>query len=113
MRPRWCAVLTEARKQSLFGRDFAQFYERMEHHILQANAKSFGFPLPVLRDAVSAYRMQRVLVLHGEAAPTEHPSRGVVAGSAIATYLVKLYGLLVLDNVVRLHPPGGARCFYR
>ena len=46
-------------------RDFAQFYERMEHHILQANAETFGFPLPILRVAVSAYKMQRVLVLHG------------------------------------------------
>ena len=81
--------------------DFAQ---RMEHHILQANAETFCFPLPVLRVAVSAYKMPRVLVLHGEAAPTGHPSRGVVAGCAIATYLVKLYCLLVLDNVVRLHP---------
>ena len=85
-------------------RDFAQFYERMEHHILQANAEMFGFPLPVLRVAVSAYKMQRVLVLHGEAAPTGYPSRGVVAGCAIATYLVKLYCLPVLDSVVRLHP---------
>ena len=80
-------------------RDVAQFYERMEHHILQANAETFCFPLPVLRVAVSAYKMQRVLVLHGEAAPTGHPSRGVVAGCAIATYLVKLYCLPVLDNV--------------
>ena len=48
--------------------------------------------------------MQRVLVLHVEAAPTGHLSRGVVAGCAIATYLVKLYCLPVLDNVVRLHP---------
>ena len=84
--------------------DFARFYERMEHHILQANAETFCFPLLVLRVAVSAYKMQRVLVLHGEAAPTGHPSRGVVAGCAIATYLVKLYGLPVLDNVVRRHP---------
>ena len=49
-------------------RDFAQLYVRMEHHILQANRETFGSPLPVLRVAVSAYRMQRVLVLHGEAA---------------------------------------------
>ena len=53
----------------------------------------FGFPLLVLRVAVSAYKMQRVLVLHGEAAPTGYPSRGVVTGCAIATYLVKLYCL--------------------
>ena len=54
---------------------FAQFYERMEHHILQANAEAFCFPLPVLRVAVSAYKMQRVLVLRGEAAPTGHASK--------------------------------------
>ena len=54
-------------------RDIAQCYECMEHHILQAYAETFGFPLPVLRVAVSACRMQRVLVLHGEAAPTGHP----------------------------------------
>ena len=44
-----------------------------------------------------------MLVLHGEAAPTGHTSRRVVAGCAIATYLVKLYCLPVLDSVVRLH----------
>ena len=49
-------------------RDFAKFYDRMEHHILQANPETFCFPLLVLRVAVSAYKMQRVLVLHGEAA---------------------------------------------
>ena len=37
-------------------RDFAQFYERMEHYILQANAETFCFPLPVLRVAVPAYK---------------------------------------------------------
>ena len=57
-------------------REFAQFYERMEHHILQANAETFCFPLPVLRVAVSACKMQRVLVLHGEAAPTGHTIKG-------------------------------------
>ena len=36
--------------------------------------------------------------------PLDTPSREVVAGCAIATYLVKLYCLLVLDNVVRLRP---------
>ena len=51
-------------------RDFAQFYECMEHHMLQANAETFCFPLPVLRVALPAYKMQRVLVLHGEAAGT-------------------------------------------
>ena len=35
-------------------RDFAQYYESMEHHILQANAETFCFPLPVHRVAVSA-----------------------------------------------------------
>ena len=85
-RPRWNAVSTKVRKQSPFG------------WILHS------CPFPVLRVAVSAYKMQRVLVLHGGAVPTGHPSRGVVAGCAIATYLVKLYCLPVLDNVVRLHP---------
>ena len=35
--------------------------------------------------------------------PTGYPSRGVVAGCAIATYLVKLFCLPVLDEVVRQH----------
>ena len=88
MRPLWSAVKTEARKPSQFeGAGSAQFFERMEHHILRANAETFGFPLPVLRVAVPVYRMQRVLALHGEAA-----------------CLVKLYCLPVLDNVVRLLP---------
>ena len=46
---------------------------RNKPFILQATAETFGFPLLVLRVAVSAYRMQRGLVLHGEAAPTGHP----------------------------------------
>ena len=32
-------------------RDLAQFYEHKEHHILQANAETFCFPLPVLQVA--------------------------------------------------------------
>ena len=82
---------TKVRKRSQFG------------GILH-NSMSTWSPFPVLRVAVSAYKMQRVLLLHGEAAPTGHPSREVVAGCAIAIYLVKLYCLRVLDNVVRLHP---------
>ena len=48
--------------------------------------------------------MQRVLVLHGEAATTGYSSRGVVAGCTIETSLVKLCCLLDLDKVVRLRP---------
>ena len=36
-------------------RDFAQFDERMEDHILQNSAEIFGFLLLVLRVAVSAF----------------------------------------------------------
>ena len=85
-------------------RDFAQFYERMEHHILQANAETFGFPLSVLRVAVSALQNAACVSSMVRQPPLEYPSRGVVAGCAIVTYLVKLYCLPVLDSVVRLHP---------
>ena len=75
-----------------FWRDFAQ-----APHPPSQRGNLFELPF-------SAYKMQRVLVLHGEAASTGHHSKGVVAGCAIATYLVKLYCLLVMDNVVRLYP---------
>ena len=98
-----CRAASEQETVSVW-RDFAQFYERKEHQILERNAFTFHFPLPVLRVSLAAYQMQRVLVLHGEVTPTGYPTRGVVAGCAIATYLVKLYCLPVLDKVVKLHP---------
>ena len=84
--------------------DFAHFYERIEHRILWLRGRCFKFPLPLLRVAISAYQVQRVLVLHGEAATTGYPSRGVVAGCVMATYLGKLCCLSVLGNVVRVTP---------
>ena len=101
-RSRWNAVSAKARKQSQFGGILHN--SKSAWSTTSSKPETFCFPLPVLRVAVSAYKMQRVLVLHGEAAPTRHTSRRVVAGCAIATYLVKLYCLPVLDNVVRLHP---------
>ena len=99
-RSRWNAVSAKARKQSQFGGILHSSKSAWSTTSSKPTRKPFSFPLPVLRIAVSAYKMQRVLVLHGDAAPTGHTSRRVVAGCAIATYLVKLYCLPVLDNVV-------------
>ena len=66
-RPRWNVVLTEARKHSQFGWTLPSS--------MSARSTTSSKPTQKLSVVVSAYRMQRVLVLHGEAAPTEHHSR--------------------------------------
>ena len=83
-------------------RNFAQLYERVTHDMLQNNAEIFGFRLLVLRVAVSACSMQRVLVLHGEAAPTG--PRGEWLLDVPSPPAWSLYCLPVLDNFVRRHP---------
>ena len=70
----------------------------MEHHILQANAQTFGFLCLSFELPCQATECNACWSSMARQPPTGRPSRGVVVGSAIATYLVKLYCLLVFGQ---------------
>ena len=98
MRPRWCAVLTEARKQSQFGGTLHSSMSAWNTTSSKPTQKlsvslCLSFEMPCQPTECNAYWSSMA-----RQPPTKHPSRGVVVGSAIATYLVKLYGLLVFGQ---------------
>ena len=58
----------------------------------------------VIRCAIQAYRMARILAARRTVRVVGHAQQGVVAGCALATFLVKLYCLPACDHVTKWHP---------
>ncbi len=91
---------------AVLGEDIQAFFESIDREQLAEEAKALGFPLPVLRAALSAYAMARMLTIQGRVAREMHPTRGVVAGCPLAMTLVKVYYLRALDKFTADAPRG-------
>ena len=84
--------------------DVAAFYESIDWDILWEEAGALGFPLSVLRVALTLYGMPRYVRLGPYSAQPRVATRGVVAGCSLATTVVKIYLLRRLDAWVGRHP---------
>ncbi len=86
--------------------DLESFYESLSRDRLLEEAEALNFPLPIVRACLAMYAGPRMLLLQGQAARELHPTRGIIAGCAIATTLVNIYYMRAFDNLVKQLPEG-------
>ncbi len=84
--------------------DLRKFYERVPHGLVLKKAVAHKFPLTVALLAVGQYRGRRRIGVSRCLTEAVTTSQGIVAGCALATTLVKVILLDVLDEVLRAHP---------
>jgi len=71
--------------------DIAKCYENVEHATLQQQATLQGYPLQILRISLASYRWRRLLLCeYDTTSEAIFPVKGIVAGSAHATYEIAL-----------------------
>jgi len=71
--------------------DIANCYENVKHATLQQQATLQGYPLQILRISLASYRWQRLLLCeYDTTSEAIFPARGIVAGSAHATFEIAL-----------------------
>ena len=79
-------------------------YERSGHHRLVAHALRLGFPNPLVRVAIRAYRLPRVLSHNGVCALGAWPTSCVIAGRTLASTFAKVAVIEGGDQWVLAHP---------
>ncbi len=84
--------------------DLAKAFEVVDHAVLTREAIAVGFPLPLLRLSLAAYRLPRALVLDGCYSSIVDPLRGITAGSGTATVELKVMLMRLLDRIEADHP---------
>ncbi len=85
--------------------DMAAFYEGIERERLLARAWALGFPPAIIKLALAAYSVPRMLTLGGILSQCLHSTVGVVAGCGFANVLVKVYTLTEFDFMLTRLPP--------
>ncbi len=86
--------------------DMEAFYETIDRDVLLAEAAALGFPTCVVRACLAAYAAPR-MVSHGSAVAREvFATRGIIAGCAFATSLVKVFYLRRLRQAKAEMPRG-------
>ncbi len=78
--------------------------ELIDHELLLREAAAVGYPLPLLRMAIAAYRLPRSLSVHGAHSAVVGPQRGITAGSGMATTELKVMLMRLLDRIKLSHP---------
>ena len=85
--------------------DIAAFYESLDHDALRRAARKHDFPETLLEAALAVYgTMARHVINGGYTAPARWATRGVIAGCSLATTLVKLYLLDIMDGLSMQFP---------
>ncbi len=86
--------------------DLQAFFDTIDRGRLVEEARALGYPMPLLRAALAAYSMARVMTLQGRIAREMFPTTGVIAGCSLAMALTKVYYLRSLDTFVAQAPAG-------
>ena len=86
--------------------DLSKCYENVSHSLLWRTGVDFGYPLALLRMSIRSYRAPRLLSVDSLVSQPMRASRSIVAGSAFATFELKLYMLPIVkrfcDNYVNI-----------
>ncbi len=69
-------------------------------------AAALDFPLPVLKAALAAYAMPRMITLQGRVSRQIIPTQGVIAGCPIAMALTKVFYVRAFDKFMARAPKG-------
>ena len=84
--------------------DLVKAFDRVPHHILAREAAHLGYSLWVLRLALAAYRLGRVLRLDGAISSLVFALRGITAGSGLATTEMRILLMRIVDEACVLYP---------
>ena len=84
--------------------DLHKCYEMIRHDILARAALKHLFPLAILRITLESYRKPRTIIMHSITSRPLLPSRGIIAGSAMATAELRLVLLDVASYHVTKNP---------
>ncbi len=99
------AAAASGRQAAALLNDLDSFYETVDRDLLLRRARATGFPEPIVRVCLALYACPRMLTLDGALSREVHPARGIIAGDAMATTLVKVYCVGAFDELcVRLPP---------
>ncbi len=79
--------------------DLAAFFETVDRHRIMEEAEAMGYPAPILRGALGAYSLPRMLTLQGRVSREMHPTVGVIAGCSLAMSLTKLFYVRAIDRL--------------
>ncbi len=84
--------------------DLEKAFELVDHRVLIDEAIAVGFPLPLLRLSLAAYRLPRALAIEGTYSSLIDPLRGITAGSGMATAELKVLLYRLLAAVAKKYP---------
>ncbi len=84
--------------------DMQKCFEVVPHHLLAREASAIGYPLPLLRLALAAYRLPRALAVGGVHSSVVEAERGIAAGSGLATTELRVLLIRLLDRIRRRYP---------
>ncbi len=79
--------------------DMQKCFELVPHDVLVQEARAVGYPLPLLRLALAAYRLPRSLSIGGVHSSLILAERGIAAGSGLATTELRVLLIRLLDRV--------------
>ena len=91
------AAALSAQEHAVALLDLVKAFERVPHHLLAAAAARKGYPLVLLRLSLAAYRMQRAIGIEGVFSHLLVATRGITAGSGMATTELRI---LLIDVIV-------------
>ena len=84
--------------------DLVKAFERIPHHILVREAIRLGYCLWVLRLALAAYKLARVIRVDGVVSFLVFPIRGITAGSGLATTEMRIIMIDIVDSACLVWP---------
>ena len=92
--------------------DLRKCFEHVPHDKLVEQASRLGFPMDILRVSVASYAWPRILTTdYGVVADALWPTRGIVAGSAYATFELTAYLVAALRAIQGEHPDASLSMF--
>ena len=84
--------------------DLTKCFERLPHHAIVREAQRLGYNAALLRLALKAYRLQRVIGVDGHYSDYLTASRGITAGSGFATTELRLLLYTMVATVCKYWP---------
>ena len=84
--------------------DLVKAFERIPYRILLREADRLGYPLRLLRLAIATYKLPRVIRVGESVSDLVWATRGIVAGSGVATTEMRLVMVDIVDKALEVHP---------
>lgn len=84
--------------------DLVKAFERIPHHVLVREAVRLDYPLWLLRLSLATYKLERVLRVDRAMSERIVATRGITAGSGLATAEMRLVMIDIVDSALRCHP---------